>query len=251
MNAKSECPDRYKTSVVRAFIRRAHTHCSSYALLHSELSRMKQVLVNNGYSNSEIDEEIKTYMEKERNVAPKKKENTIRLYYRSFMSSAYKVDERVIRGIIFDNVTCTNKNDTLDLTIYYTTKKTSSLIMKNNITASKDTLKMTNVVYKFCCPIEDCRLHSVGYIGATTTSLSRRLTMHLQEGTLKEHMTEQHGIPLTRKHLTQNTTVLKTCSNRTQLMITEALYIREHTPALNKQLHSQNILTLWNTALTN
>ena len=167
------------------------------------------------------------------------------------MSTAYKVDERVIRGIISENVKCINDNDTLDLIIYYKTKKTSNLIMKNNITASNDTLKKTNVVYKFSCPVEDCRLHNVDYIGATTTSLSRRLTMHLQDGTLKDHMTEHHNTALTRKHLTENTIILKTCSDRTQLMITEALLIREHTPTLNKQLHSQNILTLWSNTYTN
>ena len=73
MNAQSECPERYKKSVMRAFIRRAHKHCSSYELLHSELSRIKQVLVNNGYSNSEVDREIKAHLDKTRSVEPEQK----------------------------------------------------------------------------------------------------------------------------------------------------------------------------------
>ena len=97
---------------MRAFIRRAHKHCSSYELLHSELSRIKQVLVNNGYSNSEVDREIKTHLDKTRSVEPEQKKSNIHLYYRNFMSTAYKVDERVIRGIISENVKCIDDNDT-------------------------------------------------------------------------------------------------------------------------------------------
>ena len=51
--------------------------------------------------------------------------------------------------------------------------------MKNKPDTSP-TLKLTNVIYNFNCSFEDCRLQpNVNYIGYTTTTLSRRLTMHI------------------------------------------------------------------------
>ena len=61
-NGKSECPSRYRKNVIRAFIRRATKCCSSWDLLHVEFERLKQILVNNGFTNSEIDFEIKQHI---------------------------------------------------------------------------------------------------------------------------------------------------------------------------------------------
>ena len=66
LNAKSECPSRYKTSVIRSFIRRAVKCCSSWAELDMEFNRLKQILINNGYSNTEVDQEIRQYLNRTR-----------------------------------------------------------------------------------------------------------------------------------------------------------------------------------------
>ena len=99
LNAKSECPSRYRTSVIRAFIRRAIRNCSSWELLHAEFCRIKQVLVNNGYSNAEIDTEIKRLVEREVTISTQtnKPSHLIHVYYKNHMSSAYKIDERETR----------------------------------------------------------------------------------------------------------------------------------------------------------
>ncbi|XP_076045761.1 uncharacterized protein LOC143028004 [Oratosquilla oratoria] len=52
LNAASECPQRYKLSVIRAYLRRAFRNCSSWTLFHQELSGIMQILSNNGYSNT-------------------------------------------------------------------------------------------------------------------------------------------------------------------------------------------------------
>ena len=246
LNAKSECPTRYKTSVIRAFIKRAIRNCSTWELLHSEFGRIKQILVNNGYSNADVDSEINQYLERMQNKTQTKSSSgsTIQLYYRNFMSTAHKVDERALHEIVSNYVTCTNPSDKLKLTIYYQNQKTSQLLIRNN-PMSKDKLKRTNVVYKFSCPNEDCRLRNVNYIGVTTTSLSRRLTMHLRDGAPLEHMSHQHNTPLTRKHLVDNTDIIKTQPCKRRLFIAEALLIRDQAPSLNKQLKSCITLDLW------
>ena len=247
LNAQSECPSRYKISVIKSFIRRAATHCSTWSDLHAEFVRMKQILVNNGYLNTEIDAEIKKYMDrataKEKDVT---KKNSIPLFYRNYMSPTYKVDERVIREIVEDCVKCTNVGDSLNLVIYYQNRKTNNLVMKNNLSADGNKLKRSNVVYQFYCPHEDCRLHPVSYIGVTTTTLSRRLTMHLRDGAPKEHMHHSHNTTLTRKHLTENTHIIASSSNPNRLHILEALYIRERSPDINIQIKSSTAtLGLW------
>ena len=180
------------------------------------------------------------------NTNTQKNANSIPVFYRNHMSSAYKVDERIIHDIIQDNVTCVNPADHIKLIIYYKNAKTKNLLMRNNMNTKLDNkLKCTNVVYRFSCPFEDCRLRGINYIGATTTSLSRRLTMHLRDGAPKHHMAQTHQTTLTRKHLTENTTIIKIQHNKTRLFISEALLIRQHAPPLNKQLNSCITLGLW------
>ena len=64
LNAESECSEQYKICVVLTFIQRAHKICFLYALFDTELRKIKQLLINNGYSNAMIDEEVKTMLNK-------------------------------------------------------------------------------------------------------------------------------------------------------------------------------------------
>ena len=118
--------------------------------------------------------------------------------------------------------------------------------MRNN-TKKTSKLQSVNVVYDFTCPHEGCTLRKSNYIGMTTTSLSRRLTMHLQAGSIKEHMTQQHNISLDRKQVEDNTVIIRSCNDVTRLHILEALYIRERCPSINNQTTGQErVLSLFN-----
>ena len=64
MNPKSACPDRYKRGVIRTYVRRALTHCSTWELVHIELQHVKQLLVDNGYACQDIDSEVKICLDK-------------------------------------------------------------------------------------------------------------------------------------------------------------------------------------------
>ena len=247
MNGKSECPTRYKNSVIRSFIQRALKYCSDWNSTHQELQRCKQLLINNGYTNTDVDAEIQKQMNRIQHPKQNKnKEQVIQVFYKNQMSPSYRVDERVLRGIIRKNIKCKQPNTRLQLTIYYKNTKIGGLIMRNNITKDKSDLKSTNVVYQFKCPYEDCQLRLTGdYIGMTTTTLSRRMTMHLQDGAPLQHMKQEHQRALTRQDLTENTTILRRENNRKKLQILEALLIRDKKPAINKQLKSCIILDLF------
>ena len=101
------------------------------------------------------------------------------------------------------------------------------------------------MVYKFTCSLEDCRPQTVSYIGATTTTLSRRLTMHKTRGAIKDRIETVHRTQITRQILDKNTEVLRTVPDQKRLWILEALYLREYSPVINVQGESNEELTLW------
>jgi len=82
-------------------------------------------------------------------------------------------------------------------------------------------------------------------MGITTTSLSRRITMHLQNGAIKSHFQEHHNSQPTRECLVQNITILNRVKDKRRLTIAEALLIKENKPELNtQQTSSDRVLKL-------
>ena len=209
LHGKSQCPQRYKDSVVKAYIHRALKHCSTWLLFHQEVERIKQVLVDNEYDLATIDQQIRTATDKYH--APTKTTedgNTISLFYKSQMTSEYKTEEAALKKIISRNCKPVEALDKIKLNIYYQSPTVSSFILKNNPNKDTTPLKQCNVVYRYKCQTGDCAiLPNSGYIGCTTTSLSRRLTMHLQNGGPQVHSQTKHDIALTRREIVANTTI--------------------------------------------
>ena len=56
LNGDSECPDRYKRSVINSYLLRAYRFSETWADFHKEVVRIKRLLVNNNYSNSFVDQ---------------------------------------------------------------------------------------------------------------------------------------------------------------------------------------------------
>ena len=99
----------------------------------------------------------------------------------------------------------------------------------------KAPLKRNHVMYMYTCPHGDCKLRNNTYIGMTITSLSRRLTMHLQAGTPKMHTLREHQVTLTRDMIVENTEIIDSAPDHRRLQVLEALHIMEKKPGLNIQ----------------
>ena len=127
---------------------------------------------------------------------------------------------------------CTDDNEKLELVIYYKSKLTSQLIMTNN-NEKKNKLNSTNVGYQFICLTDDCMLRKMNYIGSTTT-LSRRLTMHLTNRALREHQIETHHSNLTSKHIVNNASILRKQNDINHLLINEAILIKLEKLEINR-----------------
>ena len=130
---------------------------------------------------------------------------------------------------------CTNPTEKIKFIPYYRSSTITSLITKNNQGPPTPTLKKTNVIYQYQCPHGDCEHHPSTYIGLTTTTLSRRLTMHLASGGPKQHALENHNLTLTRNDLVSNTKIIYNQSNHNKLSIMEALLIKKLQPSINNQ----------------
>lgn len=158
------------------------------------------------------------------------------IYYQNQYSPAYKTDERVLKQIIKNNTKCSSDNEHLQLIIYYKSHTIASLVSKNNQSPKPSALKQTNVVYEYSCNHGDCELQKHSYIGMTTTTLSRRLTMHLASGGPKTHAKNAHNAILTRDELVSNTKILRHEPDYNRLQILEALLILQSNPSINNQI---------------
>ena len=75
------------------------------------------------------------------------------------MTTDYKTEEKTIKNIVYKNVRPTDKNSKINLTIYYKTKKTSQLLLRNRPSGSKTPLLEDHVIYQHTCNSEECGPH--------------------------------------------------------------------------------------------
>ena len=242
MDGRSECPERYKKSVITSYLNRAHKVSTTKEDLEEEIKYIRTMLGNNNYSNKMIDKEIDNFKNSKNET---NQDNLrIKLFFKAQFHQNYFLDEKILKNIIKNNVRAANPNSKVNLMIYYQSKKTSNLVMKNSVDSESDDLKKTNVVYEFKCPMSHDQVAS--YIGITQNSLSRRLTLHLQNGSIKQHYLQYHNKEITRKEIVDNTKIIKMESNRYRLLIKEALLIQQKGPIINKQFDCfPNILKLY------
>ena len=100
-----------------------------------------------------------------------------------------------------------------------------------------DFLQKTNVIYQLKSPLGYCISKNDNiYVGLTSTTLSRRLTMHLSDTSVIVQHLKNYSCPTTelRKILTDNATILELQNNKQKLQILVALHIRNIQPKLNR-----------------
>ena len=238
LNASGESPNQYKLSVIKGFLFRAKTLSTDKEDMLLEISRAKQILINNGYSNNVVDGEIRKFLKNETTPKQVSTRTAHNVYFRNFMNTSYKAEEIALKKVIQSGVTMKNANDKLNVIIYYKTTKTKELFMKNNLVSKPRDLAKTNLIYDFECQEGECQ-HlpppQVRYTGLTTCTISRRLSLHLTSGAIQSHFLEKHGRKITRKEIVQWTKIRIRESDINRLEIWEALIILQEDPILNRQ----------------
>ena len=149
-----------------------------------EINRSKQILVNNGYSNRQVDTEIRKLLNNTSRRDTTTPRTQHRIFYKNFMTTKYKQSERAIKDAITSNLKVKDpSSDCLQIVIYYKATKTKNLIMRNNMTPKVRDIAKTHLVYDFRCKEGECAHlpnKQTRYTGLTTCTLSRRLSLHLQ-----------------------------------------------------------------------
>ena len=156
--------------------------------------------------------------------------NHIKIYYKNQFHKNYKEDEKAMRKIITEHVKTTNATDELKVIIYYKNRKTSSLIMCNNPSPQHEKLKQRNVVYQYTCPVAGC---SSKYIGMTTMRLSKRISCHLQEGAIFNHLQRMHNRQIPRDQFINSIEIAGKEPDSRRLRYLEALLILAERPSIN------------------
>ena len=107
----------------------------------------------------------------------------------------YNIDENILKTLIQRNILPSDPDKKIKLIIYYNKFKTSNLVIKNNSSPSIGVLQKTNVIYQFKCPLGDCISENNNiYVGLASTTLSRRVTMHLSDtSSIAQHLKSIHA----------------------------------------------------------
>ena len=79
----------------------------------------------------------------------KERKKPLTLYCQSQTHPNYKTEERILSNIVHNNTKCTDSDKELKIIFYYKNKKTTNLVMKNNLMPPLQPLEQTNVIYKF------------------------------------------------------------------------------------------------------
>ena len=123
--------------------------------------------------------------------------------------------------------------------------------MKNNLQPKPRDLSRTRLVYDFNCQKDECKhlpITQTRYTGITTCQLTRRLTLHLQNGALLAHSQQKHNAKITRKEIVDWTKTRYYENDIRRLEILESLIIRIEDPVLNRQdTGKKRILKLYGT----
>ena len=150
----------------------------------------------------------------------------IKIYYRNQFTNQYKQEEKQLKQIINSNVKPASKSNSVKLLVNYRSRKLSNLFIRNNPHKEPSP---SYVVYRYTCEKEGCQ-PAQSYIGYTTSTLVERMRNHTQHGSILNHNNTIHNHKPTTQELVDNTKVIRKFATKQELLIAEALLIKEEAP---------------------
>jgi len=235
VNYKSICPERYKEGVIKTLLYRGYNHCSNWQIFDEEIQRIKQLLTNNNFPMQLIDRTIHDFINRKLKPSSVTTSTNTKFFFQNQMSSNYKVEEKRLKEIFYKNVKPVTAENSVSLNIYYRNPKLHNLFIKNKPNLTKSTAQRSHVVYQYTCNQAGCN-SAQSYVGYTTCTLAERFRMHTHNGSIKKHLVEHHNFRnICKEDILAPTKILKSCTNRRELFITEAVLIKDLRPQLNSQ----------------
>ena len=100
LNADSHCSQQYKESVIKSYINRAYKVTDSWSDFHEEIKTIKQMLVNNNFSNSIIDKNINKFLSNKFNNNGQGEKSFINIYYKNQYHRNYRMEEKTYKILL-------------------------------------------------------------------------------------------------------------------------------------------------------
>jgi hypothetical protein len=221
-------PKRWKTSIIKWFLKRASEITSSNILFELEVNNIKNAFTANGYPAKFIDETISEYRSRHESESTSNsivaKDEDLK---QAFMVLPFvgKPSERLHRRIKKELI----QHGVRVFPAYRTTKVESYFSLKSKV----PTLFKSDVVYQFKCPRdEDTR-----YIGETERHLYQRIKEHCNRtsrSAVFDHMLQCDGCQ-NHRDINNCFAVIQQCTSR-DILSQEALLIKKLEPPLNIQM---------------
>jgi hypothetical protein len=240
MNYNSFTALSYRLSVLKCFIHRALNLCSNWNLFHVEINTVRSLLLRNAYPSMLVDKVIKNALEKFHNpiakqYGPKKDRIYIGLPFLG------KTTDPIRRSIL---QICKQFLPNKDVIIYF-----KQSLKTSNFFKVKDTTPFemrSHIVYMYTCA--SC---NASYIGQTTRHLRQRISEHRGVSHLTGRVMKSQVHSSIRDHFLncpnsdcqhKQFKILAKGSNDFELLIKERLLINQHTPSLNANVGSFELL---------
>ena len=216
MNFHAVAPLRYKRSVVSGMIHRIIRACSNWSAVHESITKAKKILENNQFPPSFYEPIIKKCLnsvcDKDEKVVEEdslddKKEKLLFLQYRGKISDQF---QNVLRRI---EAPCK---------VIYTLQKIKT-VMPSLKTPVEKSLKSGTVYQIKCSRCQSC------YVGQSSRHLGNRIKEHARPGcAVGKHFKNCH-----QKVSMNDVNILASSSRSYQLLILEALFIKDIKPGIN------------------
>ena len=236
LNYSAICPKQWKIGLVKCFLSRAWTVCSTYQRLHEEIDKLKSIFTANGYPLQFVEGIINRFMHEKLDKSGTshkaidddcEKRFILKVPYIGKPSIEFKRKiTQLIRDMYKVNFNC--------VFVGYRLKNMFSLKCPSHPYLA------ANVVYKFSCRGDP----TIFYIGESARHIGIRASEHLRitEGPLSAVGSHIKECDECRTHLQNgNITyrdfeIIKSGYNKFDIEVAEALLIKRHNPSLNKQL---------------
>ena len=222
LNYGSASPKRYKVSVIRSYVYRAYTHCSTWASFHEELERVQHILLANGYPTNLVNGVVKEVL------ADLYTKNNNAGNIDSFNITLLPLQYRGLHTVMFARRLC---NLVPSLRVVYTTAK-----LRNSLPLPRtkiETRHRSKVIYQYSCPA--C---NNAYVGKTKRHLCTRIKEHRKGPLFLHHSTCSLEANVDVPFYSCFSVVDQALLDR-HLYILEAMHIHDKRPTLNTQITSE------------
>ncbi len=222
LNFHALCPEIWKKGLIKCLLNRAFLVCSTWKLFHEEVCKLKEFFLKNAYPVHYFERIVKDFLSHKLNntkVASDSNDKKI-LFKLPYVGKPSLILKRKLQKIL--------KSQNINVNIVFTSFKVANYFSLKDKT---DSLLRSSLIYLFKCSVDP----NLSYIGKTKRYLVRRIDEHSKRNSaIHDHL---HSCTnCTPYNINNSFSVLHRSNNDVDLLILESLYIKQHSPFLNKQL---------------